>query len=32
MHINNKNRFHKHFDDIMKLEKIETKNILIDKK
>ena len=30
MHISIKNRVHNHSDDLIKSEKIETKNILID--
>ena len=32
MHINIKNRAHNHSEDLMKPNKIETKNILIDEK
>ena len=31
MHINNKNRVHRHSDNLIKPEKIRTKNISIDK-
>ena len=32
MHVNIKNRFHNYFDDLIKPEKMETKNILFDEK